>query len=119
MTYAKYILNFREVKYMPGRDGTGPLGRGALTGRGLGDCEGSRAGYAGRAFGFGRGRGMRGCGFGRGMGGWTGPGRGYGLRAWYADESGVSGKEALNEQKNALERQLEAIQARLDGLSEE
>ena len=119
MTYAKYILNFREVKYMPGRDGTGPLGRGALTGRGLGDCEGGRAGYTGRAFGFGRGRGMRGCGFGRGMGGWMGSGRGYGLRAWYADESGVSGREALNEQKNVLERQLEAIQARLDGLSEE
>ena len=38
---------------MPGQDRTGPLGQGALTGRGLGPC--------GRGFGFRRGR-----GFGRG-----------------------------------------------------
>ena len=37
---------------MPAQDGTGPLGQGALTGRGLGPC--------GRGLrGFGRGRGFR------------------------------------------------------------
>jgi len=41
------------VNKMPGQDGTGPLGQGALTGRGLGPC----------------GRGLaRGRGFGRGFG---------------------------------------------------
>jgi hypothetical protein len=42
---------------MPGQDGTGPMGRGRLTGRGLGPC----------GSGFARGRGF-GMGFGRGFG---------------------------------------------------
>ena len=41
---------------MPYFDGTGPLGRGALSGRGLGPCAG---------YGYGRGRFGRGFGFGR------------------------------------------------------
>ena len=44
---------------MPMRDGTGPLGRGQMTGRGMGPCGG------GMRRGFGRGRG-RGLGFRRG-----------------------------------------------------
>ena len=40
---------------MPYKDGTGPMGQGPMTGRGMGPC--------GRGAGFGRGR-----GFGRGMG---------------------------------------------------
>lgn len=58
---------------MPGRDKTGPAGMGPMTGRGLGDCGGSRVyrrgGRSGRGFGFGRGYG-RGCerGFGRRLG---------------------------------------------------
>lgn len=47
---------------MPRRDGTGPLGQGAMTGRGLGVCkdgnkEGNRGEYGsclGRGLGFGR-----------------------------------------------------------------
>jgi len=61
---------------MPGGDRTGPLGRGPITGRGLGYCSGTnRPGYAippryGRGFGRGRGRGY-GRGFwGRGRGFW-------------------------------------------------
>ncbi len=47
---------------MPGMDGTGPLGQGPLTGRGLGPCG---AGFR-RGFGRGMGRGI--CrGFGRGF----------------------------------------------------
>lgn len=43
---------------MPNRDGTGPMGQGSLTGRGLGACSGSFAGQRlGR--GFGRGFGFR------------------------------------------------------------
>ncbi|HHY05570.1 MAG TPA: DUF5320 domain-containing protein [Clostridia bacterium] len=56
---------------MPGFDGTGPLGQGPRTGRGLGYCTpglGFRRGY-GRGFGrgLGRGRGYR-RGFGYGYG---------------------------------------------------
>jgi hypothetical protein len=41
---------------MPGMDGTGPLGQGSMTGRGLGPCGcGMRRGFGrgyGRSFGF-------------------------------------------------------------------
>ena len=42
---------------MPGGDGTGPMGYGPMTGRGMGYCAGfDRPGFA--SPGFGRGRGM-------------------------------------------------------------
>ena len=78
------------VIQMPGFDGTGPVGRGARTGRGMGRCppvgtvapeEGAAAGSQesvppapayqfgmGGGFGMGRGRGGRGRGCGRGFG---------------------------------------------------
>jgi len=40
---------------MPNRDKTGPNGEGALTGRGLGNCDGARREF-GRNLGFGCGR---------------------------------------------------------------
>lgn len=42
---------------MPGRDGTGPMGRGALTGRGLGNCKSDKT-VLRQGLGFGRGRGL-------------------------------------------------------------
>ena len=53
---------------MPGFDGTGPQGRGPMTGRGLGPCGSGRAFRRGFGRGFGRGfrRGV-GRGFGRGF----------------------------------------------------
>ena len=66
---------------MPFLDGTGPLGQGPMTGRGMGRCTGA----VGRGYGpvtgrgwFGRGRGV---GFGRGFG--RGMGRGYGFANRY------------------------------------
>ena len=65
---------------MPGGDGTGPMGMGAMTGRGAGYCAGYPVqGYMnpipGRGgLGYGRGFG-RGRGWGRGMG------RGFGWKA--------------------------------------
>lgn len=53
---------------MPFGNGTGPLGQGPLTGRGLGPCAGyPNQGFTGRGFGrgFGRGRGVRFRQFGR------------------------------------------------------
>lgn len=52
---------------MPYRDGTGPMGRGPMTGRGFGYC-GAGAGFVpGYGMGYGRGFG-RGMGFGAGFG---------------------------------------------------
>jgi len=48
---------------MPGRDGTGPIGRGAMTGRGLGRCNVTSDAVPVRGLGLGLGRGRR---FGRG-----------------------------------------------------
>jgi hypothetical protein len=45
---------------MPARDGTGPLGQGSMTGRGMGPCGRGQQAYLNndRSF-YGRGRGMR------------------------------------------------------------
>jgi len=71
---------------MPGGDGTGPMGMGAMTGRAAGFCAGyGMPGYMnpipGRGFGMGFGRGFRGRVGGRGLGlgfrggrGWAGYG---------------------------------------------
>ena len=65
---------------MPRGDGTGPEGKGKLTGRGLGQCSGEEVpGYRSNLPGMGMGRGERkGDGPGRGLG--YGPRRGLGRR---------------------------------------
>jgi hypothetical protein len=78
---------------MPRRDGTGPMGMGAMTGRGLGVCTGVNAPIYGR--GFGRGLGL---GFGRGFG--------FGANANYNQ---TASKEALQAQKEQLQITLDAI----------
>lgn len=80
---------------MPGRDNTGPLGTGSI-GKGLGPCGGGQAGR-GRGRGFSR-------GFGRGMG----PG--------FAPITGE--KESLEQRKNWLENQLDAINQYLKELED-
>lgn len=83
---------------MPRRDGTGPMGRGAMTGRGLGRC--TSAGVYGRGRGF-------------------GPGTGYGCRRGFGLVSvGFTEKELLMEQKELLESRLDEISKQLDKLSE-
>ena len=53
---------------MPGFDGTGPMGQGALTGRQMGNCAGARTGFGvGRGLGRGLGRGAGRAGYGRGF----------------------------------------------------
>lgn len=52
---------------MPGRDKTGPMGAGPMSGRALGFCANSEG--AGKSFSPGQGRGLgRRRGFGRGLG---------------------------------------------------
>ena len=80
---------------MPGRDGTGPLGQGPITGRGFGPC--------------GRGLGSR---------------RGSGRRRFYFDEpisepltlTKVEQKKILEEEKKDLELELQRIQEKLKEL---
>lgn len=105
---------------MPGRDGTGPLGQGPMTGRGMGLCNPYYAGSVDPRFygGFGLRRGFGlgyGWGFGRGFG--RGLGRGFG-RAFYPHdvyeyEYGVtdqlSEKELLEKRRSVLEAELEEI----------
>jgi hypothetical protein len=71
---------------MPGGDGTGPMGMGAMTGRRMGYCAGySVPGFANAwPAGFGRGAGI---GFGRGRGNrfWA---RTTGLPGWYRAGAG-------------------------------
>ncbi len=81
---------------MPRRDGTGPLGHGAATGRGLGRCGAGGAAYAAAP--------RCGRGFGRGYCGRTADqGWGYG-----------GTRESLAAQKAELESRLEEIKRLLD-----
>ena len=90
---------------MPGRDGTGPMGAGTMTGRGMGLCAGDVPGYgAGRSLGLGLGW-RRGCG------------RGFGRQfAPVSLPDDVSRKGLLAQQKRALEGRLEIINKQLDTL---
>jgi len=61
---------------MPNDDGTGPDGRGPMTGRGMGDCVSNPVNNSNIQNNLGRGR----SGIGRGLGrGWTGTNRGAGV----------------------------------------
>jgi len=108
---------------MPYGDGTGPMGYGSMSGRGMGFCAGfDRPGYANIGPGFGRG-----MGFGRGLG------RGFGRRrSWsrpvpmrtvpvqyspaqyeYTREDEMADLKA---DKEALEREIKSISERLKEL---
>ena len=89
---------------MPRRDGTGPMGAGSMTGRGLGSCTGTNAVKYGAGFGLGLGLGLA-CrrGFGRGFG------RGN-------QNTSKTRKELLQEQKNVLKSQLDVIDKQLENL---
>ncbi len=118
---------------MPRGDKTGPIGMGAMSGRAAGYCAGfGMPGYANPA--LGRGFGM-GFGRGRGFGGRGGGGRGWrhmfyatGLPGWarfggYAAPYGYPApdqkpdpemeKQALNDQAEALQSELDFIKKRL------
>ncbi|MFW6381176.1 MAG: DUF5320 domain-containing protein [Bacillota bacterium] len=113
---------------MPAGDGTGPAGRGPMTGRGLGYCAGYQVpGYMNNAAprrGFGRGRGF---GFGRGYGrGFYGApyNPGYAPGYYNAPNPAASNYnqedevEYLKNTAKALEDELKAVRDRLDQLEE-
>ena len=88
---------------MPRRDGTGPMGAGSMTGRGLGFCTGANAVKYGAGLGMGLGLGLA-CrrGFGRGFA--------------INQTSSKTQKERLNEQKTMLQNRLEVIVEQLKSL---
>ena len=88
---------------MPRRDGTGPMGAGSMTGRGLGFCTGANAVKYGAGLGMGLGLGLA-CrrGFGRGFA--------------IDQTSSKSQKELLSEQKALLKDRLEVIDKQLEDL---
>ena len=92
---------------MPFRDGTGPMGLGAGTGRGMGGCVGTNpmAGAAPLGLGLRRGRGC-------------GGGRGYGYRYFSAQPSAETRRAILADQKQMLEQQLAAVNMSLESENE-
>lgn len=115
---------------MPAGDGTGPVGQGPMTGRGLGFCAGySMPGYAwggpGRGFGGhgGGGRGWRNRFWATGLTGWQRAGFGapfaYGqpMPAPAATVTAEQELGALRAQAQQFEVALENIQKRIDELA--
>ncbi|NLU50595.1 MAG: DUF5320 domain-containing protein [Syntrophomonadaceae bacterium] len=88
---------------MPGMDGTGPLGAGPGTGRGLGACGAGTRLFAGAGpRGGARFRGWGGFGFGRG---WR-PGRNAFRGCW-----GAVNRENLKAYQEYLESELKAVRS--------
>lgn len=110
---------------MPGGDRTGPMGMGAMTGRGAGFCSGvNRFGNAnavqGRGFGMGSGRGGW---FRRSFGGhgWRNQYYATGQPGWMrygsqADPALSTDKEVLKQRSQALQSELDAINKQLDDM---
>ncbi|KFO66869.1 hypothetical protein ER57_14460 [Smithella sp. SCADC] len=118
---------------MPRGDATGPMGMRPMTGRGAGYCAGFGVpGYmnnvggrgfgrgSGRGAGFG-GRGARGGGFGFRNRFATGVPRSFwfggGMAASYQNTDPEAEKQALNNQAEILQTELDAIKKRLDELN--
>jgi hypothetical protein len=128
----------KEVFDMPRGDGTGPMGLGPMTGRGAGFCAGyPTPGYMnpmpGRGY-FGQGRGFYGRGGGRGRRNWY---YATGLPGWQRASMGLPAfgggvnsamypygpeitpaqeADILKGQADALKKQLEDIQSRIEAL---
>ena len=98
----------KELIIMPGRDGTGPMGSGSMTGRSLGICSGVNAAM------YGAGRGIR---AGRGANNWRNrsfleyPIQGIGTEK--------TPKEILEAQKEAFQKRVDSINKQLDVISKE
>ncbi len=109
---------------MPGRNGTGPEGRGPMTGWGLGFCASPGERETRPGFGYGRGyMGGYGSGYGEGYGrGYSrGPGRGIRCRRYWDAPLPDPEREriVLAARARNIEDELKAIKERLDSLPQE
>jgi hypothetical protein len=95
---------------MPGKNGTGPMGTGPLSGRGFGNCAGQGQGQTGQGFGRGLGQG----GNGRGRGRMQQAGRRFGFNAPERSPDVTMENQELMRQNKALLSEMEAIMKRLD-----
>jgi hypothetical protein len=93
---------------MPGRDGTGPMGMGSKTGRGMGFCK--EFNNTGSAQGFGR-------GFRRNMF-WNNPQNPVQQTKEQERQRLKDNKRAIEEEKIRLEQETEAIKRRMEELDE-
>ena len=93
---------------MPGKDGTGPIGAGSQTGRGLGICSETVKYGSGMGMGLGLGLACR-RGFGRGFG------RGFAMNRKSFKIPEVQ-KELLENQRDVLKDRLEVIDKQLKSL---
>ena len=91
---------------MPGRDGTGPMGAGAGTGRGMGGCVGTPVNGQYPVYGVG-------CQRRAGRGGMQGRGFGRGFAGVYP---AATQKEALEQQRSALQARLEQVDDQLKNM---
>ena len=99
---------------MPNGDGTGPLGRGQMTGGGFGFCAGfSHPGYSNPGIGRGLGRG-RGRGFGRIF--W-GRGRGF-FRRGLSENPYYSPVQTREEKKTYLENMIKGLEEEISSIRE-
>jgi len=104
---------------MPAGDGTGPMGMGPMTGRGMGFCAGVAAPESmntlpGRGFGMGCGRGFRGRGAGGGGRGWRNMFYATGLLGWA--RGGVSATPAPAQELAVLKQQAEQFGNALENI---
>ncbi len=107
---------------MPFGNGTGPMGTGPMTGRGLGRCAGYsspgyvKQGFGRRNFGWGRGFGYD-RGYGRGMGRYDWGRAGYGYYPQTEPQmTEKEEKEILNEELNYLKDSMKTIEKRIQEL---
>lgn len=105
---------------MPRGDGTGPTGMGPMSGRAAGFCAGfGMPGYAnsGPGRGFGRGRGW-GRGFGGGRRGWRHWFHATGLPGWmrFGGRAATYQKPDPELEKQALKNEAEFLQVELDSI---
>ena len=108
---------------MPGRNGTGPLGQGSMTGRGFGNCNPNNVSRgvnrnhgSGYGLGKGSGRGFRqNCGWGfRKFGNWFGFGQNPNTDLSPKEEANL-----LKENAKAVEEELKRINQRIDELEKD
>ena len=107
---------------MPGGDGTGPMGRGPMSGRAAGTCAGfgmpgSANPAPGRGFGmgFGRGRGAGGRGPVGGGRGWRNMFFATGLPGWMRSGD----QQELKTRVEALQSELDFIKKRLENTKDD